>query len=128
VDTLRTQIARDRLGENPLRRLGRRETGETWLTPQCRGIAGGNYRAFAGADHRRSKPPREVQQPHRVDLKIAVENLRIDLQERAERATDRVVDDDARITKIALDGRRRGLDLRGIRHVASISPSVRQLL
>jgi hypothetical protein len=47
--------------------------------------------------------------------------LWVDLQERAECSANRVVDDDVGITEIALDGGRCGFDLRGIRHVASIS-------
>jgi hypothetical protein len=38
------------------------------------------------------------------------------------------VDDDAGVTEIALDGGRHRLDLRSVRHVASVSPGARQLL
>jgi hypothetical protein len=58
-------------------------------------------------------------------LEVAVQNLRIDLQERAECSANRVVNDDAGIAKLALDCGRCGFDLRGIRHVASISLCVR---
>jgi Periplasmic binding protein len=127
VHAFRTQIARHCLGKYPLRRLGRGETGETRLAPQCRGIPSGNDRALARGDHRRSKSPREVQQAHRIDLKIAVENLRIDLAECAECAADGVVDDDVGIAEIALYRRRHRFDLRRIGHVAAISLRAWQL-
>jgi hypothetical protein len=123
-----TQLARQRLGKDPLCRLGRRKGGAVRLTPPRRRIAGGNDRAFAGADHRRGKSPRQIQQTHRVDLEVAVQNCRIDLEECTDCSANSVVDDDVRTTEIILDGGRRRFDLRGIRNVALITLCVPQFL
>jgi predicted SnoaL-like aldol condensation-catalyzing enzyme len=89
--------------------------------------ATGDNGALAGADHRWGKSPGEVQQAHRIDLEVAVENLRIDLAECAECTADGVVDDDVGIAEIALYRRRYGFDLRRIRHIAAISLRACQL-
>src|SRR5581483_11998968 len=105
------QIAGHRLGQDPLRRLGWRKASEAGLAAQCGRIAGGNDGALTGVDHRRGKAPRQVQQPHRVDLKVTVENFRIDLPESTECSANGVVDHDARTAEVALDGGRSGFDL-----------------
>src|SRR6266481_5546806 len=58
VHALRTELTGDRLGQNPLSRLRRREGGTVRLASPRRGVAGGDDRAFSGAYHRRRKPPR----------------------------------------------------------------------
>ncbi len=128
VDAPRPQIARHRLGENPLRRLGRREPRKAGLATQCRRVAGCDDCTLAGVDHRRGEPPRQIQQAHRVDLEVAIEDVRIDLAERAERAADGIVDHDSGAAEIVLHGRGHRLDLRGVGDIASIGFCARQLL
>src|SRR5205823_3377538 len=52
------------------------------------------------------------------DLEVAVQHLRVDLHEAAERTADRVVHEDFRRAELLLDRRDRGIDLGLIRHVA----------
>src|SRR5262249_16166343 len=63
VDTLRPHLARDRFGENALRRLRWREAGEAWLAAQCRGVAG-RYQRPALRRHLGRCPARQMQQRH----------------------------------------------------------------
>src|SRR5439155_1235849 len=76
VHALRTELTRHRFRQDALRRLGRGKAGKGGLAPQCRRVAGGDDGTVTRLDHGGSKSAREIEQPHRVDLKVAVQNGR----------------------------------------------------
>src|SRR5215472_11850775 len=86
-----SQFPGNGFGKDPLRRLGGSETRKVGLSPQSRCVAACHNGAFSGFDHRRREPTGQMQQRHGVHLKIAIEHLRIDFHEIAERTTHRVV-------------------------------------
>src|SRR5260370_7473462 len=51
------EFPRDGFGEDPLSRLGRRETSEVGSAPQCRGVAAGDDCALPPLDPSRCHPP-----------------------------------------------------------------------
>src|SRR5580692_10198903 len=79
VHALRSEFPGHGFGQDSLRGLGWCEPGEGRLTSQGRSITGHDDAAAAGVYHRGCKPTRKIKQPHRVDLKIAVEHGRVDL-------------------------------------------------
>src|SRR5437667_5852274 len=94
VYALGPDLAGDRFREDPLRRFGRCKAREGSLPANRRGVAGGDDGTLSRRDHRRSEPSGKMQQRHRIDLEVSVEDLGIDLEEIPERATHGVVDQD----------------------------------
>ncbi len=82
VNTVGSQPAGHRLGEDPLRCFGWRERGEERFAASCRGVAGNHDGAFAAADHVRGNQLRELQQAGDVDREVAFEVGEVDLQAR----------------------------------------------
>src|SRR5271169_645435 len=127
MHSLRPKFAGHGFGQDSLRGLGWCEPGEGRLTSQGRSITRHDDVAAAGADHRGREATRQMKQPHRVDLKIAVKHCGVDLEERAEGAAHRVVHEGSWHTEIAFYAVRRRLDLRSIRYVACVSLAVGKL-
>jgi hypothetical protein len=100
MDPLWSEFMCNRLGEDPLGGFGWRKTGKTGLAAQRRRVAGGDDHAVTRFDHRRRRPANEMQQGHDVDLEVPLEDGRVDLQEVAEDAANRVMDDDLRVTEL----------------------------
>jgi glycolate oxidase len=121
-----SEVARHRLGQDALRRLGRREAGEAGLAAQRRGVAGDDDGALARALHRRRQPAHDMEQAHGVDLEIAGEQRWLDLAKRAEAAGNCVVDKHRRRPERGFDRARARLHLRRVRDVANKAPGVRQ--
>ena len=61
MHALLSQVAGERLAEDALRRLGRRENRRVFLAPVSRGVAGGDDGAPPRRDHRRGHGPRDVE-------------------------------------------------------------------
>src|SRR3546814_4458884 len=93
MHALGPKIARQRFRQDALRGLGRREARETRLAAQGGGVAGDDQSTLAGGDHRRRRQTREMQHRHRVDFKIALEDIGIDLAECPERAPNGILYD-----------------------------------
>ena len=74
VHALRPEIARHRLGEDALRRLGGREAGEVRLAAQRRRVAGRDERAAGPPRSCRREPAREMQERHDVDAEVPLES------------------------------------------------------
>jgi len=127
VHALRSELARHGLGQDPLRRLGRRKASERGFAAQGRRIPGGDDVATPGADHGGREPPRQIQQPHRVDLEIAVEHRRVDLEEGAEGTADRVVHQVCGRSELPLDVLSRSLDLCRVGDVTGIASGTGEL-
>src|SRR6476659_2586707 len=127
VNALRAKFPRHGFGQNALRSLGRSKAGERWSTPEGGRMSGHDDGAAPRAYHRWRETPRQVEQPHRVDLKIAVEHCWVDFQECAEGNADCVVHQDARHAEVAFDFVGSRLDLSRIRYIAYEGFAIREL-
>ena len=117
MDALRPDFARDRLGEDALRRLGRREACEIRLAAERRGIPAGDDRTLSCGYHGWCKTTSKVQQRHGIDLEIAVHDLRVDVQEIAESAADGIVDEHRGHAQRLCRRRNYGVELCFVGHV-----------
>jgi hypothetical protein len=127
VYTFWSKLAGDRFRENPLRRLGRRKTRKVGFAAECRGVAGGNNGAFSCRDHSRRQPSGQIEQRHRIDLKVSVQHLGIDFQKVPERTTHRIMDQHFRCTELGAYRRKGGVELRFIGDIAWIGTRARDL-
>ena len=118
VHPLRPEVARHRLGQDALRRLGGREAGEVRLSTQRRRVAGRDDGAGTRLDHRRREPAGEMQQPHDVDAEVLLEHRRVEVEKVRERAADGIVDQHRRRPELAPHGLDRRVHLRGVADVA----------
>jgi hypothetical protein len=103
VDPFGAHFPRDRLGEDPLRRLGWSEAREITLASQSGSIARGDDGALARLDHERRHTSRKMQKRHDIDLEIALDDGRINFQEISERSADGVVKHDMGQAKFRKD-------------------------
>ena len=123
VDALGASVARDRLGEDALRRLGGREAGELGASALGGGVAGRDDRARALSTIPAPTVARGKAGPS-CWSGSSVGVPRIDAVEGAEGAAHGVVHQDRRRAHVASQGGKRGVDLRFIRDVAGVSPGM----
>src|SRR5271156_3219142 len=127
MHTFGSQLAGYGFRKNPLRGLGRREPRKAGFASKSGGIAARDDSTLSRRDHRRCYAPREIQQRHRVYLKVLIQDFRIDFHEVAERTADRIVDQylgRAEFGAYRIEG---GVQLRFIRDIALIRMRVRNL-
>src|SRR5438552_7675855 len=103
VHPLWSELAGHCFRENALGRLGRRKSGKIRFAAECRGVAGGNNGPFACRNHRWRQSSGEVKQRHGIDLKVAVQHLRIDFQKVPEGTAHRIMDQHCGRTEFGAD-------------------------
>src|SRR2546422_9674265 len=111
VYPLWTKLAGQRFRETPLRRLGRCKT---------RGVAGGNHGTCSCRNHRRRQPAGQIEQRHRINLKVAVQHLRIGFQKVPERTPHRIMNQHFWCTELGTYHLKSGVELRFIGNIAWI--------
>src|SRR4029077_6902898 len=127
VHAFRSDLASHRLGEDPLRRLGRCKAGELRLPSQRRRVPCDDDGSFPRVDHRGRQSPGQMEKRHRVDLEIPIQHLGLDLEERAEGAAHGIVYQELRRAKLRAHSLDRGIELRFVAHVAGITARVLNL-
>jgi hypothetical protein len=127
VHALRPDVARDRLGEDALRRLRGHEGRAARLAAQRGGVSRDDESAAPARDHVGEQRPRQVQQRHDVDAKVALEVCGVDVEEGAERSRYGVVDDDRRIAERRAHVLEHPGEHPGVRDVAGERPAPGQL-
>lgn len=118
MDAFRAEFACHRLSEDALRRLRWRKARKVGTPAKRGGIPGHQNCAALGSHRRRRETAGEIEEAHRVDLEVVVQHARLDLQERAPHAADRIVDEHAWLAERALDGVNRTGDLGRVGDVA----------
>src|SRR5215469_1959642 len=82
VHVLWPKVARQRLGQNALRRLGRRKERVVGNTSERGGIAGHDYRAAAGSHHVGGEGSCQMQERRGVHAEVSLQGCRICLEKR----------------------------------------------
>ena len=68
-----------------------------------RRVAGGDDEPFARLDHVGCQTLGQIKKTHRVDLEVAVEQFRFDVEECAPAAADRIMDEALRVPHLGAD-------------------------